>query len=375
MKKNIDPIKFITFGFASIIFILVALIIVWHNDISNSTERLKRIADAQLETSLITTMRDATLRRAVSIARMNAMDDPFDRDDEFMKIREMGTKFLESRDKLWARPMEKNEADAWEIAKQKMTKGGRVQHNVLTLIQDDSMDEAKEIFIKELVPAQDQFVESISELLEMKRKDVESELANASEHNKEAYYFIALLGSVAGLLSIFMVFILRRTKVTENALVEQSARLRLLYKVSSMSGINLYEQIDEMLKLGCQILDLDCGRVIKVDKKSNTATLLNVAGPDTYNQTPGSMYYLSESLCSITYDITEPFEFTGVENACFPEHDALLKSVKVGAYLGTVITLSGKPYGTVNFSCREKLQLLVSWRPYARADESRMFAE
>ena len=350
--KNTGSLKFFIFGFGSIIFILVALIFIWHNDIRNSTERLQRIADQQLETSLITNMRDATLRRAVSLARMNAMDDPFDRDDEFMKIREMGTEFLDSRDKLWARPMKDTEEIAWEIAKKKMNVGGRTQHKVLTLIQDGEIDEAKKVFIKDVVPAQDNFVESISQILDMKRKDVETELAEASKHNEEAYLVIGLLGTVACLLSIFMFFIIRRTASTEGALREQSARLRLLYKVSSMSGVNLYEQIDEMLKLGCQILNLDCGRVIKVDAEANTATLLNVAGPDTYNQTPGAMYYLSESLCSITCKRENPFAFTGVGSTNLPEHDNLLRSVKVGAYLGSPINVNGKSYGTVNFSAR-----------------------
>jgi signal transduction histidine kinase/preprotein translocase subunit YajC len=362
--KKLDSIKFFIIGFASIILILVALVFVWHNDIRNSTKRLQSIADKQLETSLITNLRDATHRRAISLARMNAMDDPFSRDEEFMKIREMGTQFLISRDQLWARPMHEEEKKAWEVAKENMSKGGRIQHEVLTLIQEDSMEEAKDIFIKKLVPSQDKFVDSVSDILEMKRKEVESELAEAAKHNKDAYRFIALLGTVAFLLSIFMVFVIRRTRSTEQALVEQSDRLRLLYKVSSMSGINLYEQIDEMLKLGCNILKLDCGRVIKVDKESNTATLLNVAGPDTYGQKPGSMYYLNESLCNITYQRSAPFEFTGINNINLPEHDELLRSIKVGAYLGSVITLNGKPYGTVNFSARAKRQT-----PFSEGDK------
>lgn len=362
--KKLDSIKFFIIGFASIILILVALVFVWHNDIRNSTKRLQTIADKQLETSLITNLRDATHRRAISLARMNAMDDPFARDEEFMKIREMGTQFLISRDQLWARPMHDEEKKAWEVAKENMTKGGRIQHEVLTLIQEDSMEDAKDIFIKKLVPAQDQFVDSVSDILEMKRKEVESELAEAAKHNKDAYRFIALLGTVAFLLSIFMVFVIRRTRSTEQALVEQSDRLRLLYKVSSMSGINLVEQIDEMLKLGCNILKLDCGRVIKVDKESNTATLLNVAGPDTYGQKPGSMYYLNESLCNITYQRSAPFEFTGINNVNLPEHDELLRSIKVGAYLGSVITLNGMPYGTVNFSARAKRET-----PFSEADK------
>ena len=131
---------------------------------------MQRIANAQLETSLLTTMRDATHRRAISLARMNAMDDPFDRDEEFIKIREMGTMFLKARDKLWDRPMSPQEEKAWETVRENMTSGGMIQHRVLNSIQDDDMDEAKKVFIKELVPMQDKFVNSISGILEMKRR-------------------------------------------------------------------------------------------------------------------------------------------------------------------------------------------------------------
>ena len=91
--KSTGSKRFFIIGFASIIFLLIALIVVWQSTIRTNTERLQRIANDQLETTLLTTMRDATHRRAISLARMNAMDDPFDRDEEFIKIREMGTLF------------------------------------------------------------------------------------------------------------------------------------------------------------------------------------------------------------------------------------------------------------------------------------------
>ena len=287
--------KFFILGFISIIFLLVAIIVVWHKDIRQSTERLQRIADDQLETALLTTMRDTTHRRAISLARMNAMDDPFDRDEEFMKIREMGTQFLAARDQLWARPMSKTEQNAWEQAREKMTSGGMIQHRVLNLIQEDSMDEAKKIFIKELVPMQDSFVDSISGILDMKRNEVERELSEASKHNEDAYRFIAILGSIALFLCVFMVGVIRRTNKTESALLEQSARIRSLYEVSSMPGLNMNQQINEMLNLGCRFLKMDCGRVNKIERDINTSTILNVAGPDIYEQRPGMKYFLDES--------------------------------------------------------------------------------
>ncbi|WP_455201347.1 GAF domain-containing sensor histidine kinase [Kaarinaea lacus] len=345
---------FFIIGFISIIMLLIALIIVWHNTILTSTERLQRIADAQLETSLLTTMRDATHRRAISLARMNAMDDPFDRDEEFIKIREMGTTFLKARDKLWDRPMNKQEELAWEVARKRMNEGGMTQQRVLTLIQDDAMDEAKKAFIKEVVPLQDSFVDSISDILEMKRNEVEKELAQAAKHNEEAYRFIGLLGSVAFILSIFMVVVIQRTNKTETALVEQSDRIRSLYEVSSMAGLKLSEQIDEMLYLGCRFLKMDCGRVNKIEPEKNISTVLNVAGNDTFGQTPGMMYFLDESICSLTIDSSGPLAITDIKDPKIRGHHKSLRIAKVQSYIAAPITVNGKVYGTVNFSSRNK---------------------
>ena len=362
--KSTGSKPFFVIGFISIIMLLIALIVVWHNTIRTSTERLQRIADDQLETSLLTTMRDATHRRAISLARMNAMDDPFDRDEEFIKIREMGTLFLKARDKLWDRPMSPEEEKAWEKVRENMTSGGMIQHRVLNSIQDDEMEEAKKVFIKELVPMQDKFVNGISGILDMKRKEVERELAEAAKHNKEAYRFIGLLGSVAFILSIFMVVVIRRTNRTETALVEQSDRIRSLYEVSSMSGLKLSEQIDEMLNLGCRFLKMDCGRVNKIEPEKNISTVLNVAGQDTYGQTPGMMYFLDESICSLTLDKNVPLAITDIKDPKIRGHHKSLRIAKVQSYIAAPITVYGKVYGTVNFSSRQKRST-----PFAETDK------
>ncbi|MGD8641050.1 MAG: ATP-binding protein [Gammaproteobacteria bacterium] len=356
--------KFFIVGFIGIIVLLIALIILWHNNIRTSTERLKRLAGSQLETSLLTTMRDATHRRAISLARMNAMDDPFDRDEEFIKIREMGTLFLQARNKLWERPMTPEEDKAWEVVKENMNKGGMIQHRVLNLIQDENLDDAKKVFIKELVPMQDRFVDNISSILEMKRAEVEQELQEASRNNKQAYGFIGLMGSVAIMLGIFMVVVIRRTGKTEDALLEQSDRIRALYEVSSMSGLKTDEQIEEMLNLGCRFLKMDCGRVNRVEKDKNTSTVLNVAGPDTYNQNPGMMYFLDESICSITVDNNGPLAINDLKDPTIRGHHKSLRNANIESYIAAPITVNGKTYGTVNFSSRTKRMT-----PFAETDK------
>ena len=161
-----------------------------------------------------------------------------------------------------------------------------------------------------------------------------------------------------------MVVVIRRTNRTETALVEQSDRIRSLYEVSSMAGLKLNEQIDEMLNLGCRFLKMDCGRVNKIDPEKNISTVLNVAGPDTYDQTPGMMYFLDESICNLTIDSNGPLAITDIKDPNFRGHHKSLRNAKVESYIAAPITVYGKVYGTVNFSSRKKRAT-----PFAETDK------
>jgi len=346
--------NFFLLGFITIILLLITLIFVWHNYIGENTQRLQRIADDQLVTSLLTTLRDATQRRAISLARMNAMDDPFDRDEEFLKLNEMGSVFILARDNLWARPMSKQEQTAWTKVRKIMKLGGKIQYRVLTLIQDNRIEDAKKVFIKELVPMQDSFVNGISNILDLKRQEVESEVNSAADRNEDAYLFISLLSSVALILGTFMFAVIRRTNRTELALMEQNSRIRSLYEVTSMAGSNINEQIDQMLNLGCRYLKMTCGRVNKLDAETNTSTILNVSGPDTYNQKAGMEFTMDESICSLTIKSRNPVALHDTKDPNLNIQHKSFHHAKINAYIAAPIYVNGKVYGTVNFSSKSK---------------------
>lgn len=62
----------------------------------------------------------------------------------------------------------------------------------------------------------------------------------------------------------------------ESAEHKQLERMQALYEVSYKSGLNLDEQIDETLKLGCRLFGLEIGRVCEVDAEHNENKILNV---------------------------------------------------------------------------------------------------
>jgi len=340
----------ISAGFAIILVLLSALILAWTSNISKNAKRLQKIADEQLKTKLITTMRDATQRRALALHRLPAISDPFLRDAEFIHFREMGTVFLRARDELFKKPMSAQELRAWEDIRKIMNEGGAKQQQVIDLILGEGkIDEAYQLLLRDVVPTQDKFAEAISNILYDQRKRVEREVTLATEDNQSTTRLLALLGTVAAMLGILMIFVVRRTGKTEEALMEQGERIRALYKVTSMSGIRFHDQINEMLKLGCRQLKLDTAKVCKIDMSANTNTFLNVIAPDNPDLSEGDSIGLEDSFCNITMEVNQPIAINSVGESVFKDRRCY-QLTKIESYIATPIYVDGELFGTVNFS-------------------------
>ena len=348
MTYNQSSKTIITIGFTTILFLLALLIVMWVNSIAENKARLNIIAEEQLKTEMITRMRDATHRRALALHRMPQLDDPFDRDEEFIKIRELGTEFLKARDNVIDKRLSKEEEKAWEQVREIMNKGGRAQMQVLRLItEDEDIEKANEVLLNEVVPTQDTFVDSISNVLNIVRKSVETQLAQAADQNTQSYRLVALLGTVGLLLGIFTIFVIRRTSKTEEALMIQGERIRSLYETSSITGLPLEEHIQEMLKLGCRLFNMEYGKICHVIPEENANTIVTSVGPDGDAIEPGTIVPLDESLCSIT--INSPVPVTIHDNRGSNKHTETRLGSDTESYIGTQFVVNGEKFGTVSF--------------------------
>ncbi len=341
----------ITIGFATIVVVLVVLLSVWVINVYNNEAILNEIADAQLETRQIAVMRNAAYRRALALHRMSIMADLFEQDEEQSRFRELGSIFLSMREKVLSRPMSSQEKLAWDHVRETLNKGGRSQNQVLNLILDGKIDAANQILLDEVVPIQDIFVEGISKLLDVQRSQVETKIAEVAYRNRTTYWLIGLFASVAVMLGIFTIFVVRRTGKTEAALLNQGKRIRELYKVSSMAGLNIDEQISEMLKLGCRMLNLEIAKVCKIDVEKSTNTFLYTHAPKSYEITPGTVLPLNKTFCIVTFSSKNAI---AISNSSQSEHadSPYYKFSQLESYIASNINVRGSKFGTVNFSSR-----------------------
>ena len=360
---NIRSKSIISAGFITILILLLTVMALWIHDVSVYREKLQSIVDVEQEREHVSDMRDAAYRRAIALHRMLMLEDPFDRDEEFITYRDKGDTFLTSRGKLLATEMSDAEKEIWDKARVILNKGGRAQNQVVELLTEDQVENAAEILLKEVVPTQDDFIMEISRLFEHKGETIDKNLTQVSEDSNRSLLLIFLLGSVAILLAGFTIFVVRRTGKTEDALMEQGDRIRSLYKVSAMIGVTPDEQINEMLKLGCRFLATDIGKVCKIDQENNTNKVLKVYSTiEKFSLKDGAVLPLDQTFCKIAFADDKPIAINNVAESIY-RNNKCYEFSHLESYVATQIWIHGEKYGTLNFSSLKPRKI-----PFSKTD-------
>jgi signal transduction histidine kinase len=347
--SKISSSRVFTIGFITIMVLMLTLMAVWFSSVSENSTRLKHIADEHADTTLISLMREATYQRVLTMQRMIAMDDPFERDDAFIRIRELGTKFLAARDVVLSHDMSEEETVAWERARDIMGQGGRAQHQVVDLIMEDRRDEAYKILLENVIPTQEKFIDAINGTVDAQRAGIDREMAIAAQSAQRTYWLLGGLGTLAFVLGILALAFNKRVGNTEGALMQQGERIRALYEVSSMAGLRLDQQIDEVLRVGCRLFDMEIGRVCKIDTKKNINEFLHVIAPQHIPVRAGQARALDQTMCNLTIAQHEPLGIDDL-SASEPGFKSMCFITGVRAYLGTQIVVNGQRFGTVSFA-------------------------
>jgi len=341
------------------------LMSVWHKTISDSTSQLHKIAGEQLETKLITSMRDVTYRRTIALYTMNAIEDAKRRDKEFQHIQNINSEFRVAREQLFSKHRTPDEQKIWGKAGALINQGEIAQYKVLKLIEEKQNKTANQVLAEEVIPTQDIFVNNITNILDTQREKIEKDLTKAVQHNNQSYKLLALLGSIAVAVVIFMIAVIKRTHETEKAFLEQANRIRALYGVTSKSGLLLIEQINEMLNIGCQLLDMQWGRIFRIDNDVDVITVLNTANNEHGDKLqPGTTINLDETLCVITYKSQTPTAIHDTKSLQTLTKHKHLHASNINAYIAAPIIVNSKNYGTVNFSSATKRSA-----PFAETDK------
>jgi len=149
----------------------------------------------------------------------------------------------------------------------------------------------------------------------------------------------------------------------EEILVEQGKRIRALHEIISRPDLSFDQQIDETLRLGCQLLGTEVGKVGRQDPDNNTSEFLNTVVMSDLPIKRGIVLPLDKTFCQITFSSPETITISHVAESEYKDHPAA-GFLGVQSYIGCSINVHGKKFGTVNFSNRKPVK-----RPFTEADK------
>jgi signal transduction histidine kinase/ActR/RegA family two-component response regulator len=149
----------------------------------------------------------------------------------------------------------------------------------------------------------------------------------------------------------------------EETLVEQGKRIRALHEIISRPDLSFDQQIDETLRLGCQLLGTEIGKVGRQDPENNTSEFLNTVVMSDLPVRRGIVLPLDKTFCQVTFSSPETITISHVAHSEYREHPAAA-FLGVQSYIGCSINIHGKKFGTVNFSNRKPVK-----RPFTEADK------
>lgn len=239
LKLRTNHIIFL--GFSLILVIMAVLTVIWLNHITNGNRYLNDIVNDQKRAEFVFAMRDAANQRALSLYRMSVLTDPFERDDEYLLFRKQAENFIKARLALVEAGESYAEQVAWRAAQPLIQQGTNSQTLVADLISDGDISVANGMMINSVIPNQNAVLSHLTNMLDLQKEHISSELNQATLQNNRIFLQISVLGGIALITGILITFlVLRTTSKNQRKLIlaQQTAQEANQHKSSFLANMS-----------------------------------------------------------------------------------------------------------------------------------------
>jgi len=344
----------ILFGFVLVMAFLVSLMVIWTQNISHNNKHISQATTQLIETQNMFTLRDAAYQRAIILFRMAAMEDTFDRNDEFISYKQLTDKYKQAQNKLHGyEHIGGNQALAWKRVVPMLALNADLQNETVSLILEDQINKAQELLLEQLKPAQDIAMAELSSLFTMKRTALERKLADARARNNLSYMLIVVLSIVVLGISGFIAWlVVRLVNKSEMKLINRTEEIQSLYALSGNPDLSVCDKIAATLNLGCHSFGMEIGKVCRVNVEKNTNTFLYTVAPQDFNIFDNTTVPLDKTFCENVMLSDEPIAIDDVRQSAYNQNPCYEFS-QLESYIAAPIYMHGEKFGTVNFSSRK----------------------
>jgi signal transduction histidine kinase/DNA-binding NarL/FixJ family response regulator len=241
VANNTRPV--IIAGFTAILLIFLVLIAVWISGQSQQHERLIKMDTFRQAAKSIGDMRKVSLRRALALHEMSLLTDELDRDAKYYEFSELAGAFIVARDKFLALDLNNQDLSFWHKIRLKVIASQRVQAETVQMLLAGQFERGREMLSQEVIPRQQQIMDTLSEMFEYHNKQVAQEFASADYNQRKTYSIIAILTVLALLISSgIIVYVVRTTARIQNDL-RRADEARIANQMKSEFLANMSHEI------------------------------------------------------------------------------------------------------------------------------------
>ena len=223
-------------GFASVLITVVIVGATGLNQLSRfnaQQEAITNTYDAKRE--LVHQMLSYSRERAISLTLMVNMEDPFERDAEFMRYNSLGARFALARLRLLEAGITQEEATLLEQQGEAVSVGLEAQQHVIDLALADEREMASQLLTAEAIPWQQKVFGKLQQLADLQQSLYRERLQSEAATYSHAYLlFTALLALIATIVGgLVATLVIRQIQRGEEALSRSNERFEL-----AMRGAN-----------------------------------------------------------------------------------------------------------------------------------------
>ncbi|MEW5771822.1 MAG: diguanylate cyclase [Pseudomonadota bacterium] len=216
-------------GFGVMLILLAAVTAIGVTHVRTLSGQLTAIvAERNEKAELATAMQAVHEARYQSLLLASNLADPFARDEEIMHFRHLAREFIAARSKFLALPLTGEERRLWGRIREEVRGVELGAEQVLAHLQEGRLDAAREQIRQRLHPAQQRMMDLWARLVTMQRALNRGALAEARAASRRAGGLtLGLSASACAVGLIVAMFVVRRSRDLENALLEEQERAQL----------------------------------------------------------------------------------------------------------------------------------------------------
>lgn len=211
-------------GFLLIMALLTVFVIIGMIQLSSIKQRVDQLVDSDaIKVSLVHEIMDSVNERIVSMHVLSLMEDPFEQDEEYLRLSALGARFIDARTKLLAMPLSAEDRQVLELARQLAAENRPLLMQVIDAATSGRGKEALDLIHHKVAPIQRKIIQIFNEFLQIQQAAAQQTKKETDKAYHKAQWLMSGLASLVGLLGLLITLTVVRFTNRQAAMLQYKA--------------------------------------------------------------------------------------------------------------------------------------------------------